>query len=238
MSNPALTALFEHKAWCNRGFIAALRAASAEADRRLMAVAVFTLDHTSIVDQLFKARLAGEPEPAFTEVVASARPDLDVLAATMAATDAWYLDYVAHASPAELDQLVEFTYLDGDPGRMTKAQMLAHVITHGASHRGAINKTFEGTDVRGSPAERAATGGGMSPVAGSVAWQPHAPTGRLPDTDRNASNTAAAAKRARSGASTITLTPPGSSRTSNDRKAQQACSARTISMTCVRAPLA
>ena len=151
MANPALTALFEHKAWCNRGFIAALRAAPADADRALMTVALYTLDHTSIVDQLFKARIASEPEPPFTDVVANTRLDLDTLAATMAATDAWFLDYVANATPAELEAVVEFTYLDGDPGRMTRAQMLAHVITHGASHRGAINKTFEGTGVKGSP---------------------------------------------------------------------------------------
>src|SRR6202011_5307244 len=100
----------EHKAWCNRGLIAALRAAPAGADRQQMAVILFTLDHTSIVDQIFKARLTGAA-PGFDAVIAGARPELDALAATMAATDAWYVDYAARVSPAELEDVIEFNFL-------------------------------------------------------------------------------------------------------------------------------
>jgi uncharacterized damage-inducible protein DinB len=34
---------------------------------------------------------------------------------------------------------------------MTKSQMLAHVITHGVSHRGAIGKLLEALNVAGAP---------------------------------------------------------------------------------------
>jgi uncharacterized damage-inducible protein DinB len=151
MSTAFLTTLFRHKAWCNRGFVEALRAAPADADRRQMAVALFTLDHTSIVDQIFKAHLTGEPQ-GFDGVVANRFPDLDALSRTMSETDAWYLDYVGRVSAAELDEKVAFTFVDdGSPGRMTRGEMLAHVITHGASHRGAIGKMLEGLGVRGAP---------------------------------------------------------------------------------------
>lgn len=150
MSNAFLISLFEHKAWCDRGLVAALRAAPADVDRRGMAVALFTLDHTSIVDQIFKAHLSGA-EPGFTAVVAGRLPDLDRLAATLGETDAWYLDYVQRVSPAELDEVVTFAFVgDADQGRMTKGDMLAHVITHGASHRGAIGKILEGLNVAGA----------------------------------------------------------------------------------------
>ena len=33
---------------------------------------------------------------------------------------------------------------------MTKGQILAHLITHGASHRGAIGKMLEGMGVQGA----------------------------------------------------------------------------------------
>jgi uncharacterized damage-inducible protein DinB len=33
---------------------------------------------------------------------------------------------------------------------MTKGDMLAHLITHGASHRGQINQMLEGLGVRGA----------------------------------------------------------------------------------------
>ena len=151
MPNDFLISLFRHKAWCNRGLIEALRAAPADVDRRQMAVILLTLDHTSIVDQLFKARLAGEAEPGFEAVVARRLPDLDELGATMAAIDAWFIDYAGRVTSRDLETVVEFKFVsDEDEGRMTKGQMLAHLITHGASHRGAIGKMLEGLNVPGA----------------------------------------------------------------------------------------
>ena len=112
---------------------------------------LFTFDHTSIVDQVFKARLESA-EPAFASTVAAAMPDLEALAETTARTDAWYLDYARRVTPAELATVVEFACVDdGAPGRMAKADMLAHVITHGASHRGAIGKMLESLNVSAAP---------------------------------------------------------------------------------------
>jgi len=116
-----------------------------------MAIILFTLDHTAIVDQIFKARLTGA-QPKFTTVVAERMPDLDRLAQTLSATDAWYLGYAARASPADLETTVDFTFVaDGDLGRMTKGEILAHIITHGASHRGAIGKMLETLNIPGAP---------------------------------------------------------------------------------------
>ena len=118
-----------------------------------MAVILLTLDHTSIVDQLFKARLAGEAEPGFEDVVARRLPDLDGLGSTMAATDAWRSSTMPGAPhrPIWRRWSCSNSSSDEDDGRMTKGQMLAHVITHGASHRGAIGKMLEGLE----PARRA-----------------------------------------------------------------------------------
>jgi uncharacterized damage-inducible protein DinB len=149
MSNSLLISLFEHKAWCNRGLIEALRAAPETADRRELAVALFTFDHTNVVDRIFQAHLMGA-EHGIEDVVATRFPQLDELARTMAETDAWYLDYVRDVTPAELEEVVTFTFVDGDPGRMTRGEILAHVITHGASHRGAVGKMLEQIQVRGA----------------------------------------------------------------------------------------
>ena len=149
MSDPFLVSLFEHKAWCNRGLIAALRAAPETADRMEMATILFTFDHTNVVDRIFKAHLSGV-EHGVDNVVATRFPKLDDLAQTMAETDAWYLDYVRGVSSAELEEVVEFTFVDGDPGRMTRGEILAHIITHGASHRGAVGKMLEGLQLRGA----------------------------------------------------------------------------------------
>jgi uncharacterized damage-inducible protein DinB len=151
MSDAVLVSLFEHKAWCDRGMIETLRAAPADADRAQMTVALFTLDHTQIVDAIFRARLEGR-EADFGSVVAERKPVLDDLAERFAKTDAWYLDYVRGVTAAELGETVEFVFVaDGEAGRMTKGEILAHVVTHGASHRGAINKMFEALKVQGAP---------------------------------------------------------------------------------------
>ena len=145
-----LISLFEHKAWCNQGLIEALRAAPADVDRRTWAVILFTFEHTLIVDQVFKARLEAA-EPGSASTVGGAMPDLGRLAETMARTDAWYLDYVRKVTPDALAEAIDFSFVDdGAPGRMTRGDMLAHVITHGASHRGAIGKMLEGVGVPGA----------------------------------------------------------------------------------------
>jgi len=151
MTTQLLTSLFKYKAWANQGLISALEGIPESADRRERAVIVLTLDHTSLVDQVFKARLIGEA-PAFESVVSARPPALDELRRTMAATDAWYVNYVGAASPAELDEIVAFTYVaDGEPGRMTKGEMLGHVLTHSNSHRGAIGEMLGRLGVAGAP---------------------------------------------------------------------------------------
>jgi uncharacterized damage-inducible protein DinB len=149
MSNHFLVSLFEHKAWCNQRLIEVLRAAPAEVNRREMAIVLLTLEHTGIVDQVFKARLTGG-EHGFAAVAGDHRPDIDALAETLRDTDAWYIDYAGRVSEDELETVVEFTYVDdGEPGCMTKGQILGHLITHGAAHRAAIGGRLGAMQIAG-----------------------------------------------------------------------------------------
>jgi uncharacterized damage-inducible protein DinB len=151
MSNVFLVSLFEHKAWCNRQLVEALRAAHPNMDQMNWAVVMLTFDHTANVDRVFRARLEGT-EPDLSATVARAVPELQSLADRMAETDAWYLRYAAAVSSDELEEIVDFTFIDDAmPGRMTKGDMLGHIITHGASHRGAIGKMLERLKLPGAP---------------------------------------------------------------------------------------
>jgi uncharacterized damage-inducible protein DinB len=150
MSNAFLVSLFEHKAWCNAGLAEALRALPEDIDQQTRAVLLLTFEHTHRVDRAFKARLDGS-EPDLDRIVGNRMPDLDALAAAMAQLDAWYVAYAARVTPEELAEIVEFTYIiDDEPGRMSKGDMLGHIVTHGASHRGAIGKMLEGLKARGA----------------------------------------------------------------------------------------
>jgi uncharacterized damage-inducible protein DinB len=150
MPNKLLTALFEYKAWANRALYDALLAAPPGAHPMEMATITITLDHVSVVDQLFQARIAGAPEP-FPGVISPQTPSLAALRDTVAKTDAWYIDYVRAVPPAELDEVLTFTFTDGDPGRMSRAEMLGHVLTHGNSHRGAIGSKLGAINIKGVP---------------------------------------------------------------------------------------
>lgn len=151
MSNKLLTSLFEYKAWANRGLYDALLGATPAEEHAMEMVSItFTLDHMSVVDQLFKARILGEPEP-FPGVISPQLPSLAQLRDTVAKTDAWYIDYVRAVPQVELDEVLEFTFTDGDPGKMSRAEMLGHVLTHGGAHRGAIGPKLGAMKIKAGP---------------------------------------------------------------------------------------
>jgi uncharacterized damage-inducible protein DinB len=150
MASPFLVSLFAHKAWSNARLAESLRTLPADVDVVARAVILLTFEHTHLVDRAFQARLE-DRAPDIGAVVGRAVPDIDVLSAAMAELDAWYVRYASDVSDVELGRIVEFTYLiDGESGRMTKADMLGHVVTHGASHRGQIGKMLSDLKIKGA----------------------------------------------------------------------------------------
>ena len=156
MADTFLTSLFRYKAWANRGLLDALDSAPEGVSPVDLARVRILLDHTNVVDRIFRARIEGKPEP-FAGVISPATPTFSELRANMDATDAWYIDYTASASPQELETVVAFTFLDdGKRGRMTKGEMLGHVLTHANSHRGEIGVTLGTLGIK-APADMVTT---------------------------------------------------------------------------------
>jgi uncharacterized damage-inducible protein DinB len=58
-------------------------------------------------------------------------------------TDAWYLDYASNISTDQLEEIIEFSFTDGDTGTLTREEILLHVITHGSNHRGNISQILK-----------------------------------------------------------------------------------------------
>jgi uncharacterized damage-inducible protein DinB len=46
---------------------------------------------------------------------------------------------VATLDPGRLAEQIDFAFTDGVPGRMSREEMLMHVITHGTGHRGQVS---------------------------------------------------------------------------------------------------
>jgi uncharacterized damage-inducible protein DinB len=101
-------------------------------------LAVKALSHTYVVDRIFAAHLRRE-DHAYTSANLSEMPRLKDLSADIRSSDRGYVDYVSTLDREQLAEQIDFAFTDGAPGRMSREEMLMHVITHGVGHRGQVS---------------------------------------------------------------------------------------------------
>jgi uncharacterized damage-inducible protein DinB len=145
MSSATLKSLFGYKSWANRELFALL-ATLPEQHADQLHTCIRTLNHIYVVDRLFRARLSNEPAP-FEATNTKTTPQLEHLRSEVVATDAWFEDYVSRVSERELSAVLDFTFTDGDAGRMSKEEILLHVLTHGGYHRGNVGQLLKSISV-------------------------------------------------------------------------------------------
>jgi uncharacterized damage-inducible protein DinB len=145
MSTATLVSLFGYKAWANSELFTLLATLPAERSEELH-TCIRTLNHIYVVDRLFRAHLSGESRP-FAATNTKATPSLGQLRDDVEATDAWYKKYVSLLSAAELSETLDFAFTDGDRGRMSREEVLLHVLTHGGYHRGNVGQVLKSISV-------------------------------------------------------------------------------------------
>lgn len=138
-----LISLYEQKAAIDREFLAALASAPLSPDNRH--IAIRTLNHIHTVDRIFAAHLRAEPH-GFDASNTAATPTLDELRASVEQVDGWYVDYVRSLAPEQFEESLSFRFTDGDAGRMSREEILAHVIHHGSHHRGNVGMLMKQVD--------------------------------------------------------------------------------------------
>ncbi|MQT11589.1 DinB family protein [Segnochrobactrum spirostomi] len=136
-----LTSLIRYKATADDELIAALERvdAAGEGGSAAFRAALRVFSHAHIVDRIFAAHLGGTRHP-FTASWSDEPPPLSALAAGVRETDRWYVDFIDRVAPDDLAVEIPFTFTDGARGRMTREEMLAHVVTHGGYHRGEVGR--------------------------------------------------------------------------------------------------
>jgi putative sterol carrier protein/uncharacterized damage-inducible protein DinB len=77
-------------------------------------------------------------EHGYTSPNTSQAPSLEELSAAINASDQWYINYVSLLNETQLAEKIDFSFTDGEPGRMSREEMLMHVVIHGAGHHGQI----------------------------------------------------------------------------------------------------
>jgi uncharacterized damage-inducible protein DinB len=141
-----LPTLFAQKSWANNELFNQIATVTAPEHAEAMHTAIRTLNHIYVVDRIFSAHLLGEPH-GYSATNTDATPSLGELHFAAAETDAWYEHYSATVTPERLQESITFQFTDGDAGRMTREEMLAHIITHGAYHRGNVGQILKSISV-------------------------------------------------------------------------------------------
>lgn len=141
-----LVSLFQCKAWSNHELFGALTSLNESLLNEPLKEAVLdmhsiirTLNHIYVADCIFVANLQGTTH-SYTATNTVETPTLDDLYVAVQATDRWYIEYVASLSSEQLIEQIEFSFVDGDLGKMSRQEILMHIITHGSYHRGAVGK--------------------------------------------------------------------------------------------------
>ena len=128
-----LQRLFRYKAWANDALLTAMQQFEDGAPAKDIAIRI--LNHTLVVDRIFAANLR-HADHGFTSANESLASSLEELSGAIRSSDQWYIDYVSGLDERQLAERIDFTFSDGEPGRMSREEMLMHVTIHGEYHRG------------------------------------------------------------------------------------------------------
>ncbi|MBI3676757.1 MAG: DinB family protein [Proteobacteria bacterium] len=128
--------LFQYKAWANNELVNALARLGCESP--ITGLAIKALSHSYVVDRIFVAHMKAKAHT-YTAANLSEMPTLEDLSADIRASDQEYIDYVSGLDDEQLAERIDFTFTDGTAGRMSREEMLMHVITHGVGHRGQVS---------------------------------------------------------------------------------------------------
>ena len=145
MNNAEACKLARYNAWANKltfEAVAALPEGEALKPRQsLFKNMVHMLNHNYVIDRIFQAHLQGRAH-GYTARNTPDHPALDELWRAQQEIDAWYLAAYGAMSDAELDRIVNFTFVGGGEGAMTRGEILLHITNHTTYHRGYVAEMF------------------------------------------------------------------------------------------------
>jgi uncharacterized damage-inducible protein DinB len=96
-----------------------------------------TLNHVYSMDLVWQAHLEGRAH-GFTTRIPDVAVSFSDLRIAQAALDAWYIRYAEEMSDRLGEEIVDFTFIGGGKGSMTRGDILLHVVNHTTYHRGHI----------------------------------------------------------------------------------------------------
>ncbi len=137
--------LARYSRWANNAILQAIADLPLEEINKKRAAAFggirFTLAHINIVDHIWQAHLEGRAH-GFETRTADTPESFDILAKAIRKMDNWYVQYADAATEESLGEKVHFQFIGGEPGEMTRGDILLHICNHKTFHRGHLGDMF------------------------------------------------------------------------------------------------
>jgi len=135
-----LPMLMRYKAWANEllfASVARMPEAEITRPRKIFAGSLLrTLNHTYAMDDVWRAHLEGRSH-GYTKRTPDDCPAFAELREKQNAMDNWYITY-AEGLGKKAEEIVNFRFIGGGPGAMSRRDILLHVAMHGVYHRGHV----------------------------------------------------------------------------------------------------
>lgn len=137
MDKDRIVTLLKYKRWIDLETLKGIREIGDAAHAAQRHKMLRLMNHIYVVDKIFEANISGEPH-GYTALNTPDTPSAEALEIAMSACTDNYIRRVEAMSPADADEIITFTFVDGGEGEMRVSEMLDHILFHGTYHRGAV----------------------------------------------------------------------------------------------------
>lgn len=142
-ANQAMARMMTHyMAWADSLMLASVASLPNEEivkpRKALFGTIAHTFNHIVVVHKIFQAHLEGKTHP-YTARNTDTSPPFTEVRQQLEQMDQYYVRLAARLSDAELGERVEFTFVGGGDGAMTRLEILLHLVNHATYHRGFIS---------------------------------------------------------------------------------------------------
>jgi len=100
------------------------------------------LSHVYTMADVWKCHLEGRQHGYMSRAPKNTNDSIVELSAQQNRYDDWYVSYASELNPGRYGEIVDFEFIGGGLGRMTREEIILHVVNHCSYHRGHIEGVF------------------------------------------------------------------------------------------------
>jgi uncharacterized damage-inducible protein DinB len=97
-----------------------------------------TFNHILVIEDIFRCHLEGRPH-GYKKRNTEVSPPFEELRTKLETMDLYYVELAERSSSEALDETIEFEFVGGGDGAMTRQEILLHLVNHATYHRGFIS---------------------------------------------------------------------------------------------------